>query len=136
MLGQASRHIEFFVTPLASADAERFWLSASGTSPLTEQRYRKPSVWKQGSALYFEHAVPSADLKASLLALGAKPSSDAVRKLVEQAEIVWITREEEARLRNQMKGASKGPRSDWRALYNLAGIDILDIKEPDIRSSK
>ena len=130
MLGQACRHVEYFVTPLTSVAAERAWLSASGTPPLNAQRYKKPSQWKQGTELYFEHAVPANDLKLNLLALGAALSKDAVRNVLQQAEIIWIHREEEVRLRDQLRLAPKGLRADWRKLYKLAGIDVLDPDRP------
>ena len=135
MLGQACRHVEYFVTPLTSAAAEKAWLSARGTSPLNAQRYKKPSQWKQGEALYFEHAVPANDLKLNLVALGAAPSKDDVRNVLQQAEIVWIHREEEVRLREQLRLAPKGLRADWRKMYELAGIDLLD-PDRQLRDSK
>lgn len=124
LLGQACRHIEFFVTPLASVEAAKHWASVGGSGPLTQQPYKKPSKWQQGAQLYFEHAVPADDLKKALLNLGPKPDKQAILSVLSQAEIVWITRDEEVRLRRALTANRKVPRGDWRAVYRQAQIKV------------
>ncbi|OGB01389.1 MAG: hypothetical protein A3E25_14660 [Burkholderiales bacterium RIFCSPHIGHO2_12_FULL_69_20] len=124
MLGQACRHVEYFVKPRTSIAALDVWQRSGVRAPLCEQPYRKPGGWKEGADLYFEHAVPVNDLKMELIRVGAAVDADEVREVLSRAEVAWITRDEEPRLRAVLKGQPKGPRGDWRAVYEKAGIEL------------
>jgi len=117
MLDMACRHIETFVEPEVSVEAAARWQANGGKGDLRAQRYRKPSGWKRGAGLHFDHAVPPAQLLEDLLALGDHPTASSVRVILETAEVAWITTE-------QKKSIPEGRRDNWRAFY--AKIPLAD----------
>lgn len=114
MFDTAIRHLEYFVEPLVSVNAQKI-AEANGLGDLRLKRYRAPKAWPRGRDLYWEHAVPVLDIRISLMQLGATPKFEDILKIINQAEIAWITREEERRL-------AKTGRADWREEYRRKNI--------------
>ena len=114
MFDTAIRHLEYFVEPLVSVNAQ-FIADANGLGDLRLQRYRTPKAWPRGSELYWEHAVPVLDIRNSLMKLGVNPKLEDVLGIVNQAEVAWITRDEERTL-------LKSGRADWREEYRRNNI--------------
>jgi hypothetical protein len=121
MLDTACRHIEHFVEPEVSVEAAARWKANGGKGDLRAQRYRKPSAWKRGAGLHYEHAVPVPRLRDELVALGANATAASVRVVLETAEIIWMTAE-------QKKAFAKDiPRGDdWRTVYGDIALTARD----------
>jgi hypothetical protein len=117
MFDTAIRHLEYFVEPLVSINAQKI-ADANGLGDLRLQRYRTPKAWRGGEELYWEHAMPVLDIRKALMQLGVNPSIEDILSIVSQAEIAWITRTEEGSLK-------KTGRSNWREEYQKKNIELL-----------
>jgi hypothetical protein len=114
MFDTAIRHLEYFVEPLVSVNSQNI-PDANGWGDLRLQRYRTPKAWPGGRELYWENATPVLDIRKSLMKLGANPNLEDILNIINQAEITWITRNEERLL-------PKTGRTDWREDYRRGGI--------------
>lgn len=119
MFDTAIRHLEYFIEPRVSVNAQKI-ADANNLGDLTKQRYRTPKAWPRGGDLYWEHAKPVVDIKKALLELRPPPSAEEILAVVSEAEIAWITRDEEKLL-------PKTGRSNWRAIYQANNIELIPI---------
>ncbi|QWE13969.1 hypothetical protein [Polynucleobacter sp. AP-Sving-400A-A2] len=119
MFDTAIRHLEYFIEPRVSVNAQKI-ADANNLGDLTKQRYRTPKAWVGGGDLYWEHAKPVVDIRRALLKLKPVPTAEEILRVVSQAEIAWITRDEEKLL-------PKTDRADWQAVYRANSIELLPI---------
>jgi hypothetical protein len=119
MLSTAVRHLEYFITPRVSVMAMQTALKHN-VSNLSELPWRAPSSWALGKELMFEHAYPASDIVKKLLAM-KNPSCAEIEEVLMKAEIVWIHRDEDKRLR-------KNNRDEWKTEYARCGILLVEHK--------
>ncbi len=119
MFDTAIRHLEYFIEPRISVKAQKI-ADANNLGDLKKQRYRTPKGWIGGEDLYWEHAKPVADITKELLKLKPNPSHADILSVINQAEIAWITRDEERLL-------PKTGRDNWLEDYKLRNIELLPI---------
>jgi hypothetical protein len=116
MLSTAIRHIEYFITPrvsqLACETALKYDIKDLSSIP-----WRPPSAWAPGKDLIFEHAYPASDLVRKILSF-QNPSYSDIELELYKAEIVWIHRDENIKLK-------RNNRECWRTEYANAGIHLV-----------
>lgn len=123
MFDTAIRHLEYFIEPRVSVNAQKI-ANANNLGDLTKKRYRTPAAWIGGGDLYWEHAKPVVDIRRALLKLEPLSTTEEILQVVSQAEIAWITRDEEKLL-------PKTGREDWQETYRANNIELLPIADID-----
>jgi hypothetical protein len=115
------RHLEFFVTPRCSAAAQEVWEDLGHHDFLCTamSKWKGPSSSPAGNRLKFEHAKPVDEMTKEIIAL-SNPTIADLRRILEQAEIVWVTAEEDKKL--TALGASTKRPGGWQSWYKKAGI--------------
>ena len=122
----AIRIVEKFITPRASAEAQRI-ADSMGLGCLSQYRWlEQPTKMKDKNrkTFHFDHFYPVSQIRDELLAINLTvPESDLkeIKKIITKMDIVWITKAENQCL-NTLGYRSKRP--DPVAAYNHAGIDI------------
>lgn len=117
MFDTAIRHLEYFIEPRVSVEAQKI-ADTNNLGDLSKKRYRTPKAWVGGEDLYWEHAKPVVDIRRALLKLKPNSPPKDILSIIGQAEIAWITRDEEKRL-------PKTGREDWHKDYKTNNIELL-----------
>lgn len=113
------RHLEDFITPLVSEEAQRK-ADKMGLGDLRRYRWRhQPRRMRdpKREIFHWEHATQTSDMAKAVIRL-TPPSPDNIAAVLRTITVVWITKRENKKL-------PPGERPDWRSAYEQAGIKLL-----------
>jgi hypothetical protein len=107
ILNLMCRHLEYFVVPRVSVAAQQRAQELQVGGRLADMRWvdqRGRMKDPNRTIFQFEHIKPVGDMRSELLSLES-PTVEQVEKIISQADVAWILREENDRLPRDNRGA-------------------------------